>query len=361
MRHTNLLLFLLMLCLWPALLARTAGPAALVPRASNLTPLWSPDGQHIAYIQAQQTERRGFHALQFYLYHVQHGAVWHRFGRRAGPVALSEVDRRMGMPELTGVDQVFAWAPDGTVFALIANNISVAAANQSLFVAGPTGLSQCLTSHDTVRSLAWSRDSQRIAFVSEVGKDTVLAVIDRNGNNRRELARGAFEGAPAWTADGKSLIVAKAGETRMTDLWVVTVADGKASNLTNTPNKPERQPAVSPDGTMLAYAGNISGVIGGMIATDVYVTPLHAFAPKKLISLSDTPRWRPDGKALAVRSSHDAHQPVRYQILDLNGAVLKTVPVEDHLAGYTTGISFAPDSKRFVYEKDGTIWLDSLE
>ena len=227
---------------------------------------------------------------------------------------------------------------------------------------------QVTTPDDVPSAAAWSPDGKRIAFINGEPQGE-LVVIDHDGANRRLLVAEPCEGAPAWLPDGKAMIVSvRQKDGGNTDLWRVAL-DGTVHNLTNTVNKPECQPAVSPDGTMLSYAGDIYCVAPFMIATDVYLMGLSTLLPVKLFGFAGLPRWRPDGKALAILASRKvSEQPFenRYRtddlIVNLHGDILKTVAcAEFHALGGFGHISFAPDSTRFAYLRNGTIWLDRLE
>src|SRR4051794_516532 len=108
------------------------------------------------------------------------------------------------------------------------------------------------------------------------------------------------------------------------DLWSVPVAGGRATRLTTHPAAEER-PAVSPDGTTLAFAARYEG------STDVYSMPLSGGRPRRLTF--DGGRvshvgWTPDGKVLVgtdVHSGLPAQQLVALDLSSPDGAVGRAV------------------------------------
>ena len=89
-----------------------------------------------------------------------------------------------------------------------------------------------------------------------------LFVLPADGGTPRQLTTGPFEhvGVPAWTPDGKSVLVAgnrhPEGEydPLNTEIYDVTVADGSIKALTSRQG-PDNNPVVSPDGTQIIYTG----------------------------------------------------------------------------------------------------------
>lgn len=71
------------------------------------------------------------------------------------------------------------------------------------------------------------------------------------------------------TVDGETVVFVAEG-----DLWRVDAAGGRATRLTSHPGE-ERQPAISPDGTLVAFAGGYEG------AREVYTMPLGGGLPTR--------------------------------------------------------------------------------
>ncbi len=107
----------------------------------------------------------------------------------------------------------------------------------------------------------------------------------------RTTAAAPSEGVPGYyrqpALHGDTIVFAGEG-----DLWVVSVAGGVARRLTTHPGE-ETDPALSPDGTTLAFTARYEG------PAEVYTMPLAGGTPTRATYEADTSTvrtWTPDGK-----------------------------------------------------------------
>ncbi len=117
------------------------------------------------------------------------------------------------------------------------------------------------------------------------------------------------------THDGRQLVVRQNDSATGRDLWLVTLADGRARPLLRTPDS-EHNPKLSPDGRFLAYVSNTSG------RAEVYVRTFPDSGATWVVSRGGgaEPAWSPDGRELFYRS----------------GDALLRVPVETR-GGFSAG------------------------
>jgi len=155
------------------------------------------------------------------------------------------------------------------------------------------------------RTLAETRlspDGSRIAFLSTVGGTARLVVVDLDGADRgvevvvttapapiptQAYGGGAFD----WLPDGSGLVYAGVDGA----LWRQAVHGGPPVRLVTGDGGPVAAPAVSPDGTRVAYV---------LDTRDVAVTSVDPAGPwpVRLTTGADfalDPAWSPDGRSVA--------------------------------------------------------------
>ena len=108
-------------------------------------------------------------------------------------------------------------------------------------------------------------------------------------------------------------------------------------------------PAVSPDGTLVAYTVTTYDVDENRGNADIWVVPLAGGTPRRLTTnpASDSgPAWSPDGKRLAFVSRREADKAAQIYLIDLGGgepARLTEMPLG---AG---SVKWLPDGSRLVF------------
>lgn len=102
----------------------------------------------------------------------------------------------------------------------------------------------------------WSPDSRLVAFVGVKKGSNVLVIKDLKGKMIQTFSIEGVPafGNPAWSPDGKSIVVAGLVEGQV-DLYQVNVQDKKVTRLTHD-KYTEMLPAWSPDGNRLVYSSD---------------------------------------------------------------------------------------------------------
>ena len=103
-----------------------------------------------------------------------------------------------------------AWSPDGQRIAFASYREDKAA---EIYLMDADGMNHQRLTHDEAndREPAWSPDGSKIVFKVEFDEDDIIAVIDNDGNNRKNLTEEVLNGVwesktgPTWSPDGKAI------------------------------------------------------------------------------------------------------------------------------------------------------------
>ena len=165
-----------------------------------------------------------------------------------------------------------------------------------------------LTDKEEIESLAWSPDSERIAFGSYRSgsvHNLYTVAADGTGDIERLTTRHDDQYVESWSPDGVLAFVQE------NDIWVLRMdEEGKGvPELFLESRFTERFPAFSPDGRWLAYRSNSTG------RSEVWVQPYPG--PGVAIPISTeggtAPAWSQNGRELFYRQA-DSMMAVEYEV-----------------------------------------------
>jgi hypothetical protein len=156
-----------------------------------------------------------------------------------------------------------------------------------------------LISEDSSYAIAWSPDSQRIAFIR--GGDGVYTVnADGSGLQRASGASADMIGIAGWLPGGERIVVSRisAGGTLMQTL---DLGSGETEDLFLIDSLKGGFALVSPDGTHVAYSAGIFGEFN----PGIYIVDLDGSNKRLLAEPGDdfmftSGAWSPDGKQLIL-------------------------------------------------------------
>ena len=166
----------------------------------------------------------------------------------------------------------------------------------------------------------FSPDGQSIAvFLAEEGRYGDYWILPLNGDEPRRVTWDFQEGgAPAWTPDGKSLLVRSSREGSA-NLWRVSVSDRTLERLTSGAGE-DFDPAVSPDGTTVLFA-NVKRT------WEVVVQDIGSGIPRTVLTkrtLLVLPRFSPDGRRIAL-AGRTSRGETHLFVMDADGSNLRAV------------------------------------
>lgn len=188
----------------------------------------------------------------------------------------------------------------------------------------------------------WSPDGTRLVFLSDRGGDKQVWVIPVGGGEARALTAGKLSPAdPVWSPDGRwvafvgkpeparprggapepgdsdvkvisRLRYKQDGEGfwdgRWKQIFVVSADGGPARQITGG-EYDHLTPAWSPDGALMAFAGNASPDADLSNTSDIWIVPIDGGSPRRLtngVGPASAPAWSPDGRTIAYVGHDDA-------------------------------------------------------
>jgi Tol biopolymer transport system component len=197
-------------------------------------------------------------------------------------------------------------------------------------------------------ALAWTPDGKRIAFGSDRAgqRNLFWQLADGSGGTERLATSDRSQIAGSWSPDGQTLAFEQVNPGTGYDLFVYRVGDRKVETFLQTRFN-EIAPKFSPDGRWLAYASDESG------RNEVYVQPFPGPGGKWQISTEGgtEPVWARNGE-LFYRSG-DKMMAVATNTKANFSADTPKVLFEGHYATYNTMPAYdvSPDGQRFLLAK----------
>jgi len=161
---------------------------------------------------------------------------------------------------------------------------------------------------------------------------THLFVVPADGGTPRQISQGNFQhggpigfaSEPVWTPDGKYLLMSAnrhadfEREPLNTEVYEFAVADGTARALTSRKG-PDSEPALSPDGQLIAYTG-FDDKYQGYQVRKLYVMNRDGTGSRLLSGSLDrdvqSPRWSPDGTGIYFSSMDQGNTGLYFITLD---------------------------------------------
>jgi len=239
--------------------------------------------------------------------------------------------------ELTGIAGVFA-----TQVAYVTATGAADKRVYSLVIADADGENErvIMESPDPIMSPAWSPDSRRIAYVSfENNISSVFIQTLRTGNRVRVSSRAGINGSPAFSPDGRKLVLTLGGVDGNLDIHILDIASRDLQRLT-TNSAIDTEGSWSPDGRQIYFTSDRSG------GPQVYRMNADGGNPERVTfegSYNARPRLSPNGERLAM--VHLDRGNYRIAVLDLSTRNLLVLSN----GSQDESPSFAPNSDTLIY------------
>jgi len=247
--------------------------------------------------------------------------------------------------ELTGIKGVFdtkvAYVTaqprdDGRLFSLIVADQDGENANT------------IMESRNPIMSPAWSPDSRRLAYVSfEGNKSSIFVQTLRTGSRIQVSSRAGINGAPAFSPDGRQLVLTLGGVDGNPDIHIMDINTRETRRLT-THRAIDTEGSWSPDGKYIYFTSDRSG------GPQIYRVPVSGGTPERITfegSYNARPRMSADGTRLAM--VHLFQGNYRIAVMDMMDDKRRDLLVLS--AGQQDeSPSFAPNSDTLIYATRAT-------
>lgn len=299
-------------------------PVRLTFGVWDAAPIWSPNGQWIAY------------------YSDHNADVW------LVPAAGGESRQLTSGPAFDGP---LGWLPDGSGVILIRRGVGD---DQTLVAPLDSGPVRPLFAAPAGNVAAFpSPDGSKVAFILNRGGRGTIWVQDTTGS-ARQLTTEGFEGARLnrmWSPDGR-LLLFTSSRSGTGDLWSADVQTGELQQLTNDIRN-DGEGAWSPDGRWIVFSSDRGG------QDDLWIVAATGGTAHRVtndISGEQGASWSSDGRSISYASRHTATS------IDVVAAAGGTPPrTLVPLDGYSAfGLALSPDGQTVLFTSnrsgDADIW-----
>lgn len=205
---------------------------------------------------------------------------------------------------------------------------------------------QSRRSHDRADRHARNR---RLGLVAVVGIAAAAALAAYWWYGARDLVR---DGAPNWFPDSQALVFAAERGTERSDVYRMNLDGSGRRQLTDDPAN-DSAPAVSPDGTRIAFESDRDGNY------EIYVIDARGGNPVRLTTdpaRDLAPAWSPDGRQLVFTSDRDNRASADVYRMNADGSGVERLTSD--LSNWAP--QFSPDGQQVAVQVDLDVHVINL-
>ena len=189
-------------------------------------------------------------------------------------------------------EQYPSWSPDGKKILFtrgdVMSNIDIYAIDED-----GSGLVRLTEHPERDQRAAWSPDGEKIAFVSQRDGDVAIWIMDADGGNKRKLVKGRY---PSWGPDSRKVVFTSSAFHDNDEIYTIDIDGGEPQRLTEN-KKYDWFPVFSPTGDRILFDSELFGGQELMLMkTDGSALTRISIAEK---TFEQEPAWSPDGRGLA--------------------------------------------------------------
>lgn len=176
---------------------------------------------------------------------------------------------------------------------------------------------------------AWSPDGRYIAYSASIaGRFSQIFLYDTLTSDNTQLTSSPFNSRfPSWLPDGTALVYSSfstavdSPDVLTQALFRLDIASRESSLLFDNPEGQETHPAVSPDGSQVAFTFVTAGSL-----REIHVLDVNRMEARPVTREADDqfPRWHPDGQVIFFEAFSSSIRAV-----DLGDSTLSRITVEE--------------------------------
>ena len=210
-----------------------------------------------------------------------------------------------------------------------------------------------LESNDPIMSPAWSPDSRQLAYVSFEGNlSSIFIQTLRTGNRRKISDRIGINGSPAFSPDGRKLVLTLSNTDGNLDIHTLDLTTRKISRLT-TNRSIDTEGTWSPDGSEIYFTSDRGG------SPQIYKISSVGGSPSRITfegNYNARPRLSPDGKKLAMVHLRDGKYQIGIIDIEKRSLLVLSTGSQDESP------SFSPNSDTLIYatRQNGLGFLETV-
>ena len=210
-----------------------------------------------------------------------------------------------------------------------------------------------LESNDPIMSPAWSPDSRQLAYVSFEGNlSSIFIQTLRTGNRRKISDRIGINGSPAFSPDGRKLVLTLSNTDGNLDIHTLDLTTRKISRLT-TNRSIDTEGTWSPDGSEIYFTSDRGG------SPQIYKISSVGGVPSRITfegNYNARPRLSPDGKKLAMVHLRDGKYQIGIIDIEKRSLLVLSTGSQDESP------SFSPNSDTLIYatRQNGLGFLETV-
>ena len=301
---------------------------------------WSILGVEAVVIGKISEGRNNSYNIQFQLFDIYKREQIVGYRMPANEKTLRRSAHRiadMVFEELTGIRGVF-----DTKVAYVRSNTFNEKRNYTLVISDSDGENEqiVLESKDPIMSPAWSPDSRMLSYVSFEGNMSTIYVQNLRTGNRRKISElPGINGSPAFSPDGRKLVLTLGGSDGNLDIHVLDIATRNLKRLTYN-RSIDTEATWAPNGEEIYFTSDRGG------SPQIYKMKINSDRASRVTfegSYNARPRLSPDGNKLAM--VHQYRGDYRIAIYDIEEKDLLILSS----GSQDESPSFAPNSDTLIY------------